>query len=98
MEEEFEAFHKLWWRRRATLKTPNQERVATKQDATPTDQTPSQQEEEAATLPQHNKMQAQQVETNIHNMAFPIHNNGVTEVTDMNLEFLQQHQENRQTF
>ena len=56
--EEFEAFHKLWWRRQATLKTPNQERAATKQDTTPTDQTPPHQEEEVTTLPQHNKTQA----------------------------------------
>ena len=36
-EESFEAFYTLWWRRQATLKTPNQERAETKQDATPTD-------------------------------------------------------------
>ena len=58
-----------------TQETPNQERAATKQDATPTDQKPSHQEEEAATLPQHNKTQAQQVKTNIQHMASPIQNN-----------------------
>ena len=31
-------------------------------------------------------------------MASPIQNNSATEYTDMNPEFLQQHQENRQTF
>ena len=91
MEEEFEAFHKLWWRRRATLKTPNQERVATKQDATPTYRRPPHQEEEAATLSQHNKTQAQQVQTNIQHKASPIQNNSATKFTDMNPEFLQQH-------
>ena len=38
------------------------------------------------------------VETNIHYMSSPIQKNGAIEFTDMNLEFLQQHQENRQTF
>ena len=81
-----------------TQETPNQERAATKQDATPTDQKPSHQEEEAATLPQHNKTQAQQVKTNIQHMASPIQNNGATKFTYVNPEFLHQHQENRQTF
>ena len=62
--EEFESFWTLWWRRQEALKTPNQETAETKQDTTPTDQTPHQ-EEEAATLPQHNKTQEQQVKTNM---------------------------------
>ena len=46
---------------------------------------------------QHKKTLQEPVETNIH-MACPIQNNGATKCTDMNPEFLQQHQENRQTF
>ena len=95
MEESFEAFYTLWWRRHATLKTPNQEKAETRRYSNILDTTTSRRRNHNAT--QHNKTQQQQVETNIH-MASPIQNNGATEYTDMNPEFLQQHQENRQAF